>query len=140
MDDPHDLERFVQAQDPVIVQVLNELRAGRKRSHWMWFVFPQLKGLGHSAMAQRYGISSPEEAKAYFEHPILGPRLVECTGLANRIEDKSANQIFGDPDDMKFRSAMTLFAHTAPDPEIFQTALRKYFNGKPDPLTIQELG
>ena len=107
--DPYDLRRFVEAQDPVFEQVCSELRAGRKQSHWMWFVFPQLKGLGHSAMAHRYGIASLAEAEAYIKHPILGLRLRECTRLVNLVEGRSIEQIFGYPDDLKFRSCMTLF-------------------------------
>ena len=110
MPDPFDLDRFVQAQDPVLAQVRRELGEGRKRSHWMWFVFPQLRGLGRSATARHYGIGSLAEARAYLAHPALGSRLVECTGLVNRIEGRSAHQIFGGLDDLKFHSSMTLFA------------------------------
>ena len=126
MHDPYDLERFVIAQDPVFEQVRAELRASRKRTHWMWFVFPQLKGLGHSPMAEKYAIASQEEAAAYLEHPILGPRLRECTALVNQIEDRSLDQIFGYPDDLKFRSSMTLFAQAATDNQVFKAALAKY--------------
>src|SRR3954463_5775730 len=103
------LERFVGAQDAVMDQVLRELEAGRKQSHWMWFVFPQLAGLGHSAMARRYAIASLDEARAYLGHAILGPRLVECSDLVCRVEGRSASQVFGSPDDLKFHSCMTLF-------------------------------
>lgn len=119
----------MKAQDPVFEQVFAELRAGRKQSHWMWFVFPQLKGLGHSAMAVRYAISSQDEAEAYLQHPILGPRLRECTRLVNLIEGRSIDQIFGYPDDLKFRSCMTLFAQAASDNQVFVNALQKYFGG-----------
>ncbi|MFB6141219.1 MAG: DUF1810 domain-containing protein [Halosimplex sp.] len=107
--DPHDLQRFVEAQDTVIDDVKQELRSGRKRSHWMWFVFPQMEGLGSSRMSQRYAISSRAEAEAYLDHPILGSRLRECTEIVNGLEGRSANDVFGSPDDLKFRSSMTLF-------------------------------
>jgi uncharacterized protein (DUF1810 family) len=136
MADPHDLSRFVDAQAPVIDQVREELVDGRKRSHWMWFVFPQIAGLGFSAMAQRYAIASLDEAKAYLRHPILGPRLQDCTRLVLAIDGRSAHDIFGSPDDMKFRSSMTLFAQAAPDGSIFEEALRKYFAGESDPETL----
>src|SRR6188472_207148 len=111
MDDPYDLQRFVDAQNPVYHRVCSELRDGRKRTHWLWFVFPQLAGLGSSQPARKFAISSLAEATAYLAHPILGPRLVECTVLVNELEDRSIEQIFGYPDDLKFRSSMTLFAH-----------------------------
>src|ERR1051325_3915875 len=111
MDDPFNLQRFVEAQDPVFNQVLSELQQGRKRGHWMWFIFPQLAGLGHSSMASKFAISSREEGQAYLNHPILGPRLRECSRFVNRVEGRSIQQIFGSPDDLKFRSCMTLFAH-----------------------------
>ena len=126
MHDPYDLERFVAAQNPVFEQVRAELRAGRKRTHWMWFVFPQMKGLGRSAMAEKYAIASPEEAAAYLEHPILGPRLRACTALVNQIEGRSLDEIFGYPDDLKFRSSMTLFAQATTDNQVFKAALAKY--------------
>ena len=138
MDDPHDLQRFVDAQAPIIDQVRDELAQGRKRSHWMWFVFPQIAGLGFSAMAQRYAISSLNEAKAYLHHPILGPRLEDCTRLVLAVDGRSAHDIFGSPDDMKFRSSMTLFAQAAPD-GVFTEALRKYFASEPDPETLRRL-
>ena len=134
-----DLDRFVQAQDPVWQDVRRELRAGSKRIHWMWFVFPQLRGLGHSAMAQRYGLASRAEARAYHAHPVLGPRLLDCTGLVNAVPDRSINQILGSPDDMKFRSSMTLFAAVAPDEPAFRQALDRFFDGVPDPLTLERL-
>jgi len=129
----------VRAQDPVIDDVRSELRAGRKESHWMWFVFPQLRGLGSSAMAEKYGISSREEAQAYLAHPILGPRLRECTELVNAVQDKSMERILGYPDDLKFRSSMTLFSIVANDNAVFHAALDKYFNGEPDPFTAARL-
>lgn len=141
MADGFDLGRFEAAQAPVIPQVLRELRAGEKRSHWMWFVFPQLAGLGHSPMAQRYAIQSLDEARAYLAHDVLGPRLIECTKLVNAVEDRSIHAIFGSPDDMKFRSSMTLFARAAaPDEPVFRDALCRYFGGNEDPKTIDLLG
>ena len=136
MTDPFDLERFVIAQNPVYDGVCEELRGGHKRGHWMWFIFPQLRGLGSSAMADRFGISSPKEAEAYLAHTVLGPRLLECTGLVNVIEGRSIEQIFGYPDDLKFRSSMTLFRLVAEDSRIFNYALEKYFKGEADPLTL----
>jgi uncharacterized protein (DUF1810 family) len=135
--DPHDLRRFVDAQSPVYEQVCSELRQGRKRGHWMWFVFPQIAGLGHSATARRFAIASREEAQAYLQHPVLGPRLRECTRLVNLVEGRTLEQIFGDPDDVKFRSSMTLFAHATPDNQVFEDALRKYCGGAYDPLTLE---
>ena len=128
------LERFVTAQAPVIEQVRRELAAGQKRSHWMWFIFPQLRGLGRSQTAQFYGIEGAAEARAYLAHAVLGPRVVECTGLVNQVQGKTALQIFGSPDDMKFRSCMTLFATLQTTP--FQDALDKYYGGEPDQLTL----
>lgn len=138
-DDPFDLQRFVDAQQPVYAQVLSELGAGRKRSHWMWFVFPQIAGLGSSAMAQRYAIASRDEAAAYLDHPLLGPRLNECTWLVNAIEGSGIRDIFGTPDDMKFRSSMTLFAGATPYNGDFLAALDKYFAGTRDPATLARL-
>lgn len=137
--DSHDLERFVEAQDPVIEQVKKELRAGRKRSHWMWFVFPQVEGLGKSRKARRYAISSQQEADAYLAHPVLGSRLRECTGIVNGIEGRSANEIFGSPDDLKFRSSMTLFEAVADDPLLFSRALELYYDGDRDQMTLDFL-
>jgi uncharacterized protein (DUF1810 family) len=137
--DPFDLERFVEAQAPVYERVRSELREGRKLSHWMWFVFPQIEGLGSSAMARRFSIGSREEAQAYLAHPVLGPRLRECTRLVNLVEGSTIAQIFGSPDDMKFRSSMTLFARVAPQIPVFGEALDKYFEGKPDSLTLERL-
>jgi uncharacterized protein (DUF1810 family) len=139
MADAFDLERFVRAQDPVMAQVRRELGEGRKRSHWMWFVFPQLRGLGRSAAAQHYGIASLAEARAYQAHPVLGPRLIECAELVNAVEGRSAHDIFGSPDDLKFRSSMTLFAAVDPEAAVFGDALRKYFGGVPDPRTTELL-
>ncbi len=136
MDDPHNLERFVAAQNPVYAAVLAELAAGRKRSHWMWFIFPQLEGLGRSAMARQYAIASIDEAIAYLAHPLLGARLRECSALLAGIDGRSANQILGDPDDMKFHSSMTLFAHAAPLEAVFRACLEKYFGGLPDTATL----
>jgi uncharacterized protein (DUF1810 family) len=138
-DGNHNLQRFVEAQEPVIEEVKRELRSGHKRTHWMWFVFPQIAGLASSQMSRRYAISSPEEAEAYLEHQILGPRLRECTEIVNGIEGRSANDVFGSPDDLKFRSSMTLFDAVADHPAPFRTALEKYFDGEPDPETIQRL-
>ncbi len=135
----NDLQRFVDAQSDVYERVRAELRAGRKQSHWMWFIFPQLRGLGHSHMATLYGISSRQEAEEYLEHPVLGPRLRECTQLVNLVEGRSIHEILGSPDDMKFRSSMTLFASVAKDDQIFKDALEKYFDGELDPLTMELL-
>ena len=139
MADAFDLERFVQAQDPVMAEVWRELRAGRKRSHWMWFVFPQLRALGQSATAQHYGIASLAEAEAYMVHRVLGPRLVECTELVLAVEGRSATEVFGRPDDLKLRSSMTLFAAAAPGAGVFAEVIRRYFDGMPDPRTMELL-
>ena len=132
------LERFVEAQAPVYDKALAELKAGRKQSHWMWFVFPQIAGLGHSPMAQHYAIQNLPEARAYLAHPLLGARLQECTQAVLDVEGKSAHEIFGSPDDLKFCSSMTLFDLASPD-DIFRAALEKYFNADADPLTLQKL-
>lgn len=139
MNDPHNLKRFVGAQNPVYGRVCAELRAGHKTGHWMWFIFPQLRGLGHSPLANEYGISSREEAVAYLNHPTLGERLRECTRLVNSVEGRSISDIFGYPDDLKFRSSMTLFVNVAPQGQIFKHALEKYFGGESDRLTLQLL-
>ena len=136
MKDPFDLERFVTAQDPVYENVCEELRSGQKRGHWMWFIFPQLRGLGSSPLAQKFGISSREELEAYLSHPVLGSRLRECTRLVNAVEGRSIEQIFAYPDDLKFRSSMTLFRMASGDNRIFNYALEKYFEGEADPLTL----
>ena len=138
-DDPHDLERFVAAQAPVFGQVLEELGQGRKATHWMWFVFPQIAGLGLSAMSRRYAIASLEEAQAYLAHPVLGPRLRQCTGILLGIEGLSARAIFGSPDDMKLHSSMTLFARAAPEEALFGQVLDRYFDGRPDRATLERL-
>jgi uncharacterized protein (DUF1810 family) len=138
-DDPFDLQRFVDAQEPVYDRACAELRRGRKQSHWMWFIFPQIAGLGHSPMAQRYAISSLEEAKAYLEHLVLGARLRACTRLILAVEGRSAHQILGAPDDAKFRSCLTLFAYATADKQIFRDALQKYFDGEEDSLTVARL-
>lgn len=133
------LGRFVEAQAPVYDRALAELKAGRKQSHWMWFVFPQIAGLGHSPMAQHYAIQNLAEARAYLAHPLLGARLRECAQAVLDVEGKTAHEIFGSPDDLKFRSSMTLFAHAAPDEKLFRAALEKYFDGKEDALTLEKL-
>ena len=138
-DDPYDLERFVGAQAPVFERALGELEAGRKRTHWMWFVFPQIAGLGSSPMAQRFAIGSLDEARAYLAHPLLGERLRRCTDAMNRHTGLSALAILGSPDDVKFRSSMTLFARAAPEERRFQDALARYFDGEPDAATLDRL-
>ena len=142
MKDVFNLDRFLAAQDaPVgsgrsVYQTATvELEAGRKASHWMWFVFPQIHGLGQSAMSRHFAISSKEEAQAYLAHPVLGPRLVECVNLTLRVEGRNAYQIFGSPDDLKFHSSLTLFAIAAPERDEFRAALRKYFRDELDPAT-----
>jgi uncharacterized protein (DUF1810 family) len=137
--DPFDLERFVKAQDPLYARIAAELRAAVKKSHWMWFVFPQIAGLGHSFMAQRFAIVSLDEAKAYLRHPALGARLRECADLVLHVNGKSARDIFGSPDDLKFCSCMTLFAHAAPDETLFRAALEKYFHGEEDSATVEKI-
>ena len=132
----HDLERFVAAQESVIAEVREELRAGRKQSHWMWFVFPQLRGLGMSSTAQFYGIASLQEAQAYLAHPVLGPRLLECCALMLAVPQRSAHEILGSPDDLKFRSCLTLFSLAAPDEALFRQALERFYAGAPDPRTV----
>ena len=133
--DPHHLDRFLTAQAPVFAEVLDELRSGRKRSHWMWFVFPQLRGLGTSAMAQHYGIASLDEARAYLAHPVLGERLRECCALMLAVPARSAHDILGSPDDLKFRSCLTLFALAAPQEALFRQGLERFYGGQPDPRT-----
>jgi len=139
MDDRFQLRRFVDAQQPVYEKVLGELRAGRKRSHWMWFIFPQITGLGHSAMTDRFALSSLDEAVAYLAHSVLGQRLRECSVLVAGVEGRSIAEIFGHPDDMKFRSSMTLFSRAAPQEPIFAACLQKYFGGEPDLQTLAKL-
>jgi len=137
VDDPFDLERFVAAQDQagIYQQALDELRRGRKQTHWMWFVFPQIAGLGQSAMATRYGIGSLEEAQAYMSHPVLGPRMVESAGVVAASEGRTAVQIFGGIDAQKLRSSMTLFMRAEPQQGAFRAVLERFFGGSPDPLT-----
>ena len=140
MSDVYDLQRFVDAQDRVYSRVVAELRAGRKTSHWMWFVFPQVAGLGFSPMAQKYAIRSLDEARAYLAHPVLGARLRECTQLLLDLKDRDISDILGYPDDLKFRSSMTLFAAVDGAPQLFHAALGQYFDGKPDTRTVEILG
>ena len=137
--DPHGLSRFVEAQTDVYGHALAEIRAGRKRSHWMWFVFPQIAGLGMSATSRRYAIRDLAEAKAYLEHPVLGPRLVECAAAACGVEGRSAFEVFGSPDDMKLRSCATLFAQASPPGSVFHRLLDRYFGGEPDDRTLRLL-
>ncbi len=139
MSDVYDLQRFVDAQDRVYSRVVSELRAGRKTSHWMWFVFPQIAGLGFSPMAQKYAISSLDEARAYLAHPVLGARLRECTQLLLDVKDRDISDILGYPDDLKFRSSMTLFASVDDAPPLFHAALQQYFAGEPDARTLEIL-
>ena len=138
--DPYDLHRFVQAQQDVYAQALAEIRRGRKASHWMWYIFPQLTGLGLSAMSQRYAIRGLAEAKAYLSHPMLGPRLRECAEAVIGVEGRSAREIFGAPDDMKLRSCATLFAGVSPAGSVFHRVLTLYFQGEGDPQTLRLLG
>ena len=138
-DDPPDLRRIVEAQDPVLDRVRAELRRGRKASHWMWFVFPQVAGLGSSPTAQRYALAGLDEARAYLAHPVLGPRLRECAALAAAVEHGAAAEVFGYPDDLKLRSSMTLFARAAPDEPVFAAVLDRHFDGEPDPRTVDLL-
>jgi uncharacterized protein (DUF1810 family) len=133
------LDRFVIAQESIFKRVLSELRAGAKMGHWMWFIFPQIRGLGRSPISIEYAISSRDEAQAYLQHPVLGPRLKECTQLVLEVDGRSATDIFATPDDMKFRSSMTLFAQVSGDDDIFQRALQKYFDGVSDHLTLDRL-
>ena len=138
-DDPHHLRRFTDAQDGAFETALAELRAGAKQSHWIWFVFPQLASLGRSPTAQYYAIRSLEEARAYLAHELLGPRLHECTRLVARVDGRTAQQIFGWPDDMELRSSMTLFARAADDNEDFVAVLDKFYGGEEDPETVARL-
>ena len=140
MQDLYNLQRFVDAQEGVIDSVRLELRQGRKASHWMWYIFPQLKGLGFSSTAQFYGIASLAEAESYLAHPLLGQRLIECSRLVTSIEGHSLREIFGTPDDLKFRSSMTLFAHATSENATFIEALNKFCGGKFDPATLDRLG
>ena len=142
--DSHDLARFLDAQRSCYARVLEELAAGQKTSHWMWFIFPQLRGLGMSSTARRFGLSGLEEARAYLAHPLLGTRLRECTRLVLAVEGRTAHEIFGSPDDLKLRSCLTLFAQAAEpspaaDPRVFGEALARYYGGEPDPRTLELL-
>lgn len=139
MTDAYNLNRFLDAQEGVYDTVLDELRAGRKSSHWIWFIFPQIAGLGRSGMAQQFAIGSLDEAKAYLQHPVLGPRLRECTQLVLDVEGRSVEEIFGYPDYLKFRSCLTLFMTATSGNKIFKDALLKYFDDKPDQLTLDLL-
>ncbi|MBX3234989.1 MAG: DUF1810 domain-containing protein [Nitrospiraceae bacterium] len=135
----YNLHRFLTAQAPTYDTVLAELRAGKKTSHWIWFIFPQIAGLGHSATAQQFAITSLDEAKSFLQHPILGPRLRACTQLVLDVKGRSADEIFPYPDNLKFRSCMTLFTTAATDDGLFKAALDKYFDGQPDPKTLDIL-
>ncbi|WP_280155569.1 DUF1810 domain-containing protein [Piscinibacter sp. XHJ-5] len=132
----HDLQRFAEAQDPLIERVREELQRGAKTSHWMWFVFPQLRALGRSATARHYGIESLAEAQAYWCHPVLGPRLKDCASLVLAVDGKTAHEIFGSPDDLKLCSCMTLFERAAPQEPVFGQVLDKYYRGERDPRTL----
>lgn len=138
--DPHDLNRFVRAQADDYTRASSEIRAGQKRSHWMWYLFPQIAGLGFSAMTERYSIKSSEEARAYLAHPILGERLIECFEALLDVKDRSAFQIFGSPDDRKLKSSATLFAIVSPEDSVFHRVLEKYFQGEMDQKTLRLLG
>ena len=138
-DDPHNLQRFVDAQRSTYDQALAELLAGHKQSHWMWFIFPQIAGLGRSAMAQRYAIASRDEAAAYLKHPVLGPRLEECAAALLQHKGRSARQILGSPDDMKLRSSMTLFSVVAPDTTLYRQVIDHFYGGQIDPVTLARL-
>jgi uncharacterized protein (DUF1810 family) len=139
-DDPHDLSRFVQAQEDDYAQALAEIRSGRKRSHWIWYVFPQFEGLGFSARSQQYAIKSVAEAEAYLRHPTLGPRLRECCEAALGVEGRTAREIFGSPDDLKLRSCATLFASVSPAGSVFDRLLERYFQGRRDDRTLRLMG
>jgi uncharacterized protein (DUF1810 family) len=139
-DAPFDLQRFLDAQAPVYERVRQELREGRKQTHWMWFIFPQMAGLGSSAMARRYAIASLAEAEAYLSHPVLGSRLTECVQLVNAVEGRTAEEILGHPDDWKLRSCLTLFLQVAPEHKVFKGALDKYYGGAFDLKTLEIIG
>lgn len=138
--DPHNLSRFVSAQEDVYEQTLAEIRSGRKRSHWMWFIFPQFDGLAFSSTSKFYSIKSLDETRAYLAHPVLGPRLLECAEAVMGVEKKSAHDIFGSPDDLNLRSCATLFAYVQPPGSMFERLLAKYYNGEQDAKTLQLLG
>lgn len=137
--DPFDLSRFVQAQQQTYDQALSELQRGRKQSHWMWYVFPQLDGLGFSPITKRFSIKSEDEARAYLKHPTLGPRLLECAEAILSIEGKSAREILGSPDDLKLKSCATLFAHVSPPGSVFERILEKFYTGERDAATLRLL-
>ncbi|SHE75277.1 Uncharacterized protein, DUF1810 family [Microbulbifer donghaiensis] len=137
MSDPFDLQRFVEAQSHNYDAALAELSAGQKRSHWMWYIFPQFRGLGHSAMAQRYAIKDLEEARAYLDHPVLGPRLKDCCEQLLQVEGRSAHEIMGSPDDIKLRSSMTLFSVVEDGSSVFDRVLNKYYDGQPDSRSLE---
>ncbi|MGD0762257.1 MAG: DUF1810 domain-containing protein [Roseiarcus sp.] len=139
MNDPYRLARYIDAQERIFDQACAELRAGAKRGHWMWFVFPQIEGLGASETARRFAISCRAEAEAYLRHPVLGPRLRECAELVIGVNGRSAREIFGHPDDLKFHSSITLFASVAEDGAVFEDALQKYFAGRRDRLTMERI-
>ena len=138
--DAHDLARFVAAQEGVYGRALAEIRGGRKRSHWMWFIFPQYQGLGFSETSRRYAIRSAAEARAYLAHPVLGPRLLECAEAVLGVEGRTATEVFGSPDDMKLRSSATLFAHVSPKGSVFEKLLDKYYPGQRDEKTLELIG
>lgn len=138
-DDPFNLRRFVEAQAGAYERALAEIKNGFKRSHWMWYVFPQFAGLGFSSTSQHYAIKSLKEAEAYLAHPLLGPRLAECCEAALHVEGRTAREIFGSPDDLKLRSCATLFARVSPEGSVFERLLDKYFAGRPDEKTLQLL-
>lgn len=138
--DPYGLARFVEAQEDCYPQVLSEIRHGLKRSHWMWYVFPQFDGLGFSPTSRRYSIKSVAEAEEYLRHPILGPRLLECARATLGVEGRSAREMFGSPDDLKLRSSATLFESVSPAGSVFEEVLDRYFGGEPDERTLQLLG
>jgi uncharacterized protein (DUF1810 family) len=137
---PDDFVRFVLAQAHIYDDVLAELRTGRKRSHWMWFIFPQIQGLGSSEVSRRFAIARAADAREYLEHPILGPRLRECAALVLAIDGRSATEIFGRPDDLKLRSCATLFARVSPPGSVFHRLLDRFFAGKPDEATLRQIG
>lgn len=136
---PYNLERFLEAQGDIYERVLDELRRGQKSSHWMWFIFPQIRGLGHTETSIFFSISSLQEARAYLEHPVLGPRLFHCCELLLQVEGKFASQIFSSPDDLKLRSSMTLFGQASEENALFKEVLRRYFDGSSDPRTLEML-
>lgn len=139
-DDPYNLNRFVQAQEDDYEHALSELRSGKKRTHWMWYIFPQIDGLALSSTSKHYAIKSAEEAKTYLDHPILGPRLLACAEAVSSIEGRSATEILGSPDDLKLRSCATLFASVLPPGSVFDRLLKKYYRGERDEKTLQMLG